>query len=345
MDTTHAKLAPPRTSTFEESEWQALSRFWHPVAFSSGVRDKPVAATLLDERLVVFRTSAGITVARDLCLHRGARLSLGEMDGDQLVCGFHGFHYNRFGHCTRIPAHPGIAIPSKLCLQTFTCVERYGLVWVCLAGDAAAPLPDWPEVEGGAYELIPMEPVDWNSSAGRHTENFNDVAHLSWVHTGTFGHRETPEVIRYPVKEEGHRLSIVIPKANQHDRDITGARPDVISTVRYVQDLDLPFATRLLVDYLEGRHIYLFDVAAPTSVDSCRIFVTIGRNFGFEDPPQAWIDYTHAVFREDRPFVESQCPQDLPLDLHDEVHIPADLLSVRYRKKLRELGLGEKYFA
>jgi phenylpropionate dioxygenase-like ring-hydroxylating dioxygenase large terminal subunit len=345
VEATAAKLAPPRTSTFEDSEWRALSRFWHPVAFSASVRDKPVAARLLDERLVVFRTSAGITVARDLCLHRGARLSLGEMDGDQLVCGFHGFHYNRFGHCTRIPAHPGIAIPSKLCLQTFTCVERYGLVWVCLAGDAAAPLPEWPEVEGGAYELIPMDPIDWNSSAGRHTENFNDVAHLSWVHTGTFGHRETPEVIRYPVEEEGHRLSIVIPKANQHDRDISGARPDVISTVRYVQNVDLPFASKLLVDYFEGRHLYFFDVAAPTSVDACRIFVIVGRNFGFEDPPQAMIDYNHAILAEDRPFVESQCPQDLPLDLHDEVHIPADLLSVRYRKKLRELGLGEKFFA
>jgi phenylpropionate dioxygenase-like ring-hydroxylating dioxygenase large terminal subunit len=345
METATPKLAPPRASTFEESEWHALSRFWHPVAFSASVRDKPVAARLLDERLVVYRTSAGITVARDLCLHRGARLSLGEIDGDQLVCGFHGFHYNRFGHCTRIPAHPGIAIPSKLCLQTFTCAERYGLVWVCLAGDAAAPLPDWPDLEGGAYELIPMEPIDWNSSAGRHTENFQDVAHLSWVHTGTFGHRETPEVIRYPVDEEEHRLSIVIPEANQHDRDVYGKRPDSVCKVRYLQSIDLPFASRLLVDYFEGRHLLFFDVAAPVSADSCRIFVIMGRNFGFEDPPQALIDFNLAVLSEDRPFVESQCPQDLPLDLHDEVHIPADLLSVRYRKKLRELGLGEKFFA
>lgn len=338
-------LKLPRGCTFNERDWFALARFWHPVAFSAKVSGRPVAARLLDENLVVYRTAAGVTVARDLCLHRGARLSLGEIDGDQLVCGFHGFHYDSEGQCTAIPAHPGIAIPKRLCLQTFASQERYGLVWVCLAGEAVAPIPDWPEIEGGAYEIIPMDPVDWKASAGRHTENFNDVAHLSWVHTGTFGHRETPEVVRYKVEEEGERLSIVIPHANQHDRDVTGVRPDMISSVRYVQNLDLPFSSKLLVDYFEGRHFYFFDVAAPLSVHECRIFVIIGRNFGFEDPPQAFIDYNHAVLAEDRPFVESQCPQDLPLDLHDEVHIPADLLSTRYRKRLKAYGLGEEFFA
>jgi phenylpropionate dioxygenase-like ring-hydroxylating dioxygenase large terminal subunit len=340
-----AEAKPPRASTFKDSEWRALARFWHPVARSAHVKDKPVAAKLLDENLVVFRTSLGVTVARDICLHRGAKLSLGEMAGDELVCGFHGFHYDHSGHCTRIPAHPGIPIPGKLCLQTFASVERYGLVWACLAADPMVPLPEWPEYEGGAYELIPMDPVDWNASAGRHTENFNDVAHLSWVHTGTFGHRETPEVIRYPVTEKEHRLSIIIPEANQHDRDVRGKRPDTVSKVRYEQTIDIPFASRLLVDYHEGRHLYFFDVVAPLSAASCRIFVTLGRNFGFEDPPQDFIDYTLAVFMEDSPFVESQCPQDLPLDLHDEVHIPADLLSVRYRQKLKMLGLGEQFFA
>jgi phenylpropionate dioxygenase-like ring-hydroxylating dioxygenase large terminal subunit len=328
-----------------ESDWPVLARFWHPVAFSAAVKEKPVAARLLGENLVLYRTSSGVTAAKDLCLHRGSRLSLGWISGENLVCGFHGFHYNAAGACTRIPAHPGAPISSRLCLTTFPVIERYGLVWTCLAGQAEAPLPDWPEIENGRYEIIPMDPVDWNASAGRHTENFNDVAHLSWVHTGTFGHRETPEIDRYTVKDEGHRLSIAIPKATQHDRDIYGKDPDVISPVRYEETIDLPFASRLLVDYLDGRHLWFFDVAAPIGANACRIFILLGRNFGHENPPQAAIDYNLAVLKEDKPFVESQCPQDLPLDLRQEVHIPADLLSIRYREKLRALGLGPDYAA
>jgi hypothetical protein len=52
----NAAVTLPRGCTFAPSDWLALAPFWHPVAFSREVKDKPFAATLLDERLVVFRT-------------------------------------------------------------------------------------------------------------------------------------------------------------------------------------------------------------------------------------------------------------------------------------------------
>ena len=75
--TGNAVTALPRDCTFAESDWRALAPFWYPVAFSHEVKDKPFAAKLLDERLVVFRLKGNVSVARDLCLHRGAPLSAG----------------------------------------------------------------------------------------------------------------------------------------------------------------------------------------------------------------------------------------------------------------------------
>ena len=43
---------------------------------------------------------------------------------------------------------------------------------------------------------------------------------------------------------------------------------------------------------------------------------------------------------EDKPMVEGQRPEDLPLDLTEEIHIPADRMSVEYRRALAKLGLG-----
>ena len=43
---------------------------------------------------------------------------------------------------------------------------------------------------------------------------------------------------------------------------------------------------------------------------------------------------------EDKPMVEGQHPEDLPLDLTEEIHIPADRMSVEYRRALAKLGLG-----
>ncbi|MCL6460007.1 MAG: aromatic ring-hydroxylating dioxygenase subunit alpha, partial [Gorillibacterium sp.] len=46
---------------------------------------------------------------------------------------------------------------------------------------------------------------------------------------------------------------------------------------------------------------------------------------------------------EDKAMVEAQTPEDLPLDLQAEAHIPADRTSIAYRQLLSKLGLGRNY--
>lgn len=94
----------PRHCTFRESDWHILAGFWHPVAFLHDIGDKPVAARLLDVNLVIYRTSEGITVAKDRCMHRGTKLSLGSMRDDLLICPMHGLHYDGQGVCRKIPS-------------------------------------------------------------------------------------------------------------------------------------------------------------------------------------------------------------------------------------------------
>src|SRR5437588_3853665 len=54
---------------------------WHVVAYAPDlVEGKPMAVRLLDEDLVLWRVGAQIHVWRDLCLHRGTRLSLGKVE-------------------------------------------------------------------------------------------------------------------------------------------------------------------------------------------------------------------------------------------------------------------------
>ena len=59
---------------------------WHPVADGASVRSAPLPARLLGEDLVLWRDAAGTVHAwPDRCPHRGARLSLGRVEGDRLV--------------------------------------------------------------------------------------------------------------------------------------------------------------------------------------------------------------------------------------------------------------------
>ena len=64
----------------------ALRRFWHPVMWADELGDRPRPATLLDEPIAVVRLGGEVAAFKDLCVHRGTALSLGWVQGEQLVC-------------------------------------------------------------------------------------------------------------------------------------------------------------------------------------------------------------------------------------------------------------------
>ena len=49
---------------------EPLRHFWHPVALATDVTDQPVATTLIDEPLVLFRANGRVSACADLCIHR-----------------------------------------------------------------------------------------------------------------------------------------------------------------------------------------------------------------------------------------------------------------------------------
>lgn len=104
-------LAPDflaRGCTFVPEDRRVLASHWHPVARACDIADQPVAVRLLDLDLVVYRTPGGVHVARDLCPHRGVPLRMGCVEGDELVCAYHGLRYGPDGRCRRIPAQPDL---------------------------------------------------------------------------------------------------------------------------------------------------------------------------------------------------------------------------------------------
>ena len=143
--------------------YRAMRRFWHPVAYSSEVSDRPVKAVLLDEQLALVRLGGEIRCFADLCAHRGTAISLGWVENDQIRCAYHGWTYGPDGACTAIPARFGSSIPRRAHLRPYLVAERYGLVWVCLDGPPVYPVPEFPEVARGlataAEVALPVLPV------------------------------------------------------------------------------------------------------------------------------------------------------------------------------------------
>jgi phenylpropionate dioxygenase-like ring-hydroxylating dioxygenase large terminal subunit len=347
FDGTPSSVVPamPSPSTFTDPEWRILSGFWYPVAWSEDVQDIPIAATLLDEELVIFRTSGGVVVAKDICLHRGSRLTLGWLDGDELVCRYHGWRYGEGGRCTRIPSQPpDRKISPRARLFAHPAVERYGVVWTCL-GEPTRGVPEWPEPEDPSYRWMHLPAQDWATSAARQIENFLDISHFSFVHRETFGNPDQTEMHDFDVETTptgfGYRYPYLA--ANPGFSGLGGS-----STLQrwMTYEVALPFSAKLAIKYPEKgercEHV-IFNCASPMSSKQVRIFMFLARNFDHDVPAQQIVDWDQRIVSEDRPVVESQRPEQLPLDLTEELHVQSDKMTIAYRRELAKLGLGPRY--
>lgn len=336
----------PRDMTFTESDWRALAVFWYPVAFSHEVTAAPYAARLLDERVVIYRLSDGsVSAARDICFHRGVPLSLGYVEGDEIICRYHGLRYAPDGRCTCIPAHPNGAISPRLRLQVFQAQERYGLVWVRMVDDGPRSLPEMTEWEDSDYIQVLPESVDINAAAGRQVEGFLDVSHFAFVHKDSFGEPDNPVVPDYAVKKtQNGFVADYISSVSNYAHGFKHLAPaDFMWHRRF--EVFLPFTAKLTVTFPGGGKLHILNVASPVAARKTRLFVPICRNFDRDAALQATLDFNYQVFAEDIAIVEKQFPEDLPLDLHAEAHFPADRSSITYRKGLMSLGLGRTFTA
>ena len=139
---------------------------WYPIAATSDLPLRHVFhGQLLGRELAVWRADDGyVNVWENRCLHRGARLSIGINDGQELKCQYHGWRYaNRTAGCTYIPAHPADAPARTIRNRIFPVEERYGLVWSSAIG--TEELPAIPALEGGPF--LPLRGIVVNApSAG-----------------------------------------------------------------------------------------------------------------------------------------------------------------------------------
>ena len=334
----------PRGCTFPEADWRALAPFWYPVAFSHEVTHQPYAATLLDERVVVYRLSDGsLAAAKDICFHRGAPLSLGHVEGDEIVCKYHGLRYDREGRCVCIPAHPGGAISSRLRLDMYQAQERYGLVWVRLVDNGQQPLPEMNEWYDPDYLQVGLDSVDIKAATGRQIEGFLDVSHFAFIHKESFGEPDNPVVPDYKVtnKDRGF-VADYISTVSNYAHGYKHLAPREFQWHRRFETF-LPFTAKLTVTFPGGGQLHILNAASPVSARKTRLFVPICRNFDKDSPIEQTLEFNYQIFAEDIEIVERQFPEDLPLNLHDEAHFPADRSSITYRKGLSALGLGRSY--
>ncbi len=308
---------------------------WFAVAWSREVEPgRLLARRLMGRDVVLWRSPQAIHCWRDLCIHRGAQLSLGRLRGDRLVCPYHAWEYNSGGQCVHIPSQPGQPPPAKARAQTYHARERYGIVWVCL-GEPLSDLPAFAYGDDPAFRLILAGPYSFRAKGPRVIENLFDVAHLGFVHAGLLGDPQHGEIEDYEVGMGTHGPEAREIRIWQPDPDGTGKG----ALVTYHYWACGPLTAGLVKVHGEQRFGILAQVA-PVDANTCESRLVIAMNYGHDVPEADLVRFQDAVTAQDKVVVESQRPELLPLDLQSELHLRSDRMAIAYRKWLREIGFS-----
>lgn len=317
-------------------EDQVLQNQWIAVSREKDVTDKPLPVTVLGEKVVLFKNEDGIHFFKDLCIHRGAPLSLGEVKNGCIVCPYHGWEYNSKGECVKIPQLPeGAPITSKAKAIPFSCTVAYGLVWVNL-NNQFPPMFDYPEFQDPAYRNIIWGPQKVKAKPPRIIEKFLDVSHLAFVHDGFLGVQEKAEINDYKVHTENGRIFTDEIIVFQPNADGTKEPKDVLYTYEVLNPITARFTKR---DPKTNHKFSMFMTVLPVNEWESIVFGVESFNYDIGQTDEEAIEFQNTIFLQDKPIVENQKPEELPLDLQAELSLKFDRLSIAYRKYLKELGV------
>ena len=162
--------------------------FWHPIYHAEDLpagRAKPVKIMNVDYTL--YRGVDGqpyLTQFR--CPHRGAQLSAGWVEGNQLRCFYHGWKFDCEGNCVEQPAEPKPFL-DKVSIKSYPCRDYLGLVFAFLGEECEAPrfprYPQFEEIEG----ILELDSYYRGCNFYNNLENALDRTHPGFVHRNNPG--------------------------------------------------------------------------------------------------------------------------------------------------------------
>ncbi|AOW12036.1 hypothetical protein LPB72_13635 [Hydrogenophaga crassostreae] len=159
---------------------------WYMAAFSNEITRQPMERTILGKPVVMYRKENGAPVAMyGLCPHRYFPLAQGHVEGDTIVCGYHGFKFAATGVQTEVPSQD--EVKTKFCQPVYRIEERGPICWIWMGDSDKCDEKLIPP-----YHDFGLEQPDWHYSSENYfhlegrsqllVDNLMDLTHLPYVH-------------------------------------------------------------------------------------------------------------------------------------------------------------------
>ncbi|MBT3917326.1 MAG: aromatic ring-hydroxylating dioxygenase subunit alpha [Rhodospirillaceae bacterium] len=296
-----------------------LRNAWYVGAWAHEVTREPFQRYMLDEPLVFYRTEAGDPVVLDdRCCHRFAPLSAGWLDGDDIVCGYHGFTFDPSGTCVAVPGLD--KAPKKARQNSYPAVEKWGWVFVWMGeADQAdeSKIPDFHYMDDpewtGLGETLPIKAAHYLIY-----ENLLDLTHAKYVHKTTLA---TDDVTGFPLSVEDVDDTIVVRRSMigiEKTSPFFNRCAGFTEPVDHTQHITFTPASYIMINtrvqsaagttenkFAEFR---IINALTPETSKTTHYFWNLMRNFSLDDSElNDWVfNGNRGAFAEDKVIIEKQ---------------------------------------
>ncbi|TPI11236.1 aromatic ring-hydroxylating dioxygenase subunit alpha [Mesorhizobium sp. B4-1-3] len=212
--------------------------------------------------------------------------------------------------------------------------ERYGFIWACL-DKPWREIVFIPEANEADRHLVSGGSIAVKVSGLRAVENFLDMGHFPFVHTGWLGEEPHTEVAPYNVEITAQ--DEVLATECKFYQPIASPTAKEGFVVDYIYKVIRPYTVALYKSNPIQKHrldvITLF--VQPVDEENCIAHPYLC--YLKEGMEAATVrSFMQLIFAQDKPILENQVPRRLPLDPRAETPIRADAVSVSYRRWLRD---------
>ncbi|MEX3006992.1 aromatic ring-hydroxylating dioxygenase subunit alpha [Hoeflea sp. TYP-13] len=211
--------------------------------------------------------------------------------------------------------------------------QQYGFLWACI-GEPARDIIHIPEAFETDRYIVSGGSIAVNVSGLRAVENFLDMGHFPFVHTGWLGEEPHTEVPSYKVEiTEGDEVLATECKFYQPVASPT-AEGGIMADYEYKVSRPYTVALYKTNPVQPERMDYIALFVQPVDEENCiahPLLCYLRHNT--DEAEIRW--FMQLIFAQDKPILENQVPKRLPLDPRAETPIRADASSVYYRRWLR----------
>jgi len=327
-----------------------IKNYWYLVCPVNELGHAITSRRILGKNMILFRDRSGKPVAlEDRCCHRNVRLSLGYLNDNTVVCGYHGWEYDCNGDCVRIPSQSEEAkIPKTARIKSYPLKEFNRWIWIYMGDPGLAENvnpPDIPEMNvwDFTYDSYILE-ADLESTA----ESLIDPYHIAFVHRNSIRSfmgqiTDFPADFNLRIVEDGlegnYRRANV---GNRGEKIYFGREPYINTFYRFYY----PSISRLELRFKERTLLILENIYAVDEKNVMMMQITLWKNIFPKFPAFARMFMRRKsakIVKEDIAFLTSQLEmyQHAKGRIH-EVSVKGDEISLAFRKYWRKKQKAEQ---